>query len=91
MNATDRAAEIGAEDGRKAAETWWANTVRVRDPEITKQLLIDRLKVGRWDFDAPEPDPIATMNRGYSIEQWDAYEAAYRAAVEETIREAVKS
>ena len=97
MTPRERAAEIGAEDGRKAAETWWADAL----PEWREQAA-DHLR--RPDLYAPSrgwpvPDLSGEWLDGLIADEPGldgracalAYSAAFTAAVEQTIREAVES
>ena len=110
MTPTDRAAEIGAEDGRKAAEAWlklprwhaldgadrWGLAVKDLDHgTIPAEWPIPDLSgVGTAWVRVAEPcgvdrnDPDAAI---LTIACADAYSTAFTAAVEQTIREAVKS
>lgn len=94
MNALDKARELGAEHGKAAAEAWLARETRAdglgsltKYPRSMVAGYVARGEGGQL-YAWPEPDPRALGPRTRETEY--AYCAAFREAVEATIREAVR-
>lgn len=95
VNATDRARELGTEHGTRAAEEWWAVRSETARTLLTRSgsTLVDDPTLRALDWPKINTDKLPVMaltSHGYSMtaSMKGAYEAAFTAAVEATIRQA---